>query len=98
RVFACPSATAAVRKVLVALGAGAGVGTARFWVDGVELSPELSSANPANTLTLGTTATTLGGRSVYASGWDGQLTRWYIWNADFGAVGNAADLARALAL
>lgn len=99
RGFTCPSATAATRKVLIAISAGGQVGTARCWVDGVELS-ELSSVNPTNTLNLGTAGTVIGGRPVYASGtgWDGQVSRAYFWNADFGAGGNAADLARALAL
>lgn len=97
RGFTVPDMTSATRKVLVALGAGAGIGTVRVWIDGVEQS-EVSSVNPANTMSLLNNFTVMGGRASYASGWDGQISRAYFWNADFGAAGNAADLTRALAL
>ena len=97
RLFTAPTLTTGTHKVLVALGAGAGIGTLRCWVDGVELA-QASVSSGSNTLNLGTTACSIGTDITGLSFHDGRISELILWNADFGAGGLAADLARALLL
>lgn len=97
RIFTCPSLTSGAHKIVVAYASGSGIGTVRAWLDGTELV-ELSSLNPANVLNMENTLYRHGSFSGGSSVHDGFMGEMFIWNADFGSGGLAADLARALAL
>lgn len=88
RTFTASSITAGRQRLIARIGAGAGVGTAQMMQNGTELV-ESSSVNPANTVTLGTTATVLGAYVDGTAPHDGKIVEAAFWNADL----SAGDLA-----
>lgn len=97
RSFTAPSLTSGTHSVLVALAAGAGIGTVQCWVDGVALAQSAVS-NGSNTLNLGTTGIALGNIVSGTNFSDVRLSEVVVWNADFGHASLASDRAKAIAL
>jgi hypothetical protein len=77
------------QRLIFRIAAGAGVGTSRLMQNGSEL-PELASANPANTMTLGTDFTGIGTYPGQILLHDGGISEAAFWNADL----SAGDLAQ----
>lgn len=93
RLFSCSALGTGAHSLLVVYTGGSGIGTARCWLDGVELS-ELSSSNPSNTLNLGTTATALANNPGGSNFTNIRLSRAVVWNAAL----TGAELTAAAAL
>lgn len=97
RVFTCPDYTASTsHSVVCTLAAGAGVGTAECYWNGVQLS-QASVLNGSNTLTLGTTFAYSVAGLTRGTPLNGHLPAVGVWNSVLGSTDRARWYAMAQA-
>lgn len=93
RSFTCPAYTTGVHSVIVTLAAGAGIGTAACYWNGVALAQSAVS-NGSNTLNLGTGYTSMAANTRRAFlDLSGNLSELWFWNSVLSAGDIAAKFA-----